>query len=98
MVLDWGSWMKAERQNATCYYQSKGIEYEWHYEIWKRNIFSRNKAVLSRESEDYYVDDGLLYKIQSLFETPSHEETDVWYINQRIERSILTVCFTISDI
>ena len=87
MVLDWGFWTKAERQNVTCYYQSKGIEYEWHYvdvtdEIWKRNIFSRNKAVLSRESEDYSVDDGLLYKIQSLFETPSHEETDVWYIER----------------
>lgn len=88
MVLDWGFWTKAERQNVTCYYQSKGIEYEWHYvdvtdEIWKRNIFSRNKAVLSGESE-YYVDDGLLYKIQSLFETPSYEEMDVWYINQRM--------------
>lgn len=89
MVLDWGFWMKAERQNATCDYRSKGIKYEWHYvdvtdEFWKRNIFSRNKAVLSGESEDYSVDDGLLYKIQSLFETPSYEEMDVWYINQRM--------------
>lgn len=32
----------------------------------------------------YYVDDGLLYKIQSLFETSSHEEMNVWYINQRM--------------
>lgn len=88
VVLDWGFWTKAERENVTCYYQSKGIEYEWHYvdvtdEIWKCNISSRNESVLSGESDDYYVDDGLLCKIQSLFEIPSHEEIDVWYSNQR---------------
>ena len=71
------------------YYQSNGIEYEWYYidvtdETWERNIASRNKAVISGESDDYYVDDGLLNKIKSSFEIPAKDEIDVWYINSRL--------------
>ena len=89
MVLDWGFWTKEERISVSRYYQSNGIAYEWHYvdvtdEIWKRNILSRNEAVVSGQSGDYYVDDGLLKKIESLFEIPTKDEIDVWYINQRL--------------
>lgn len=89
VVLDWGFWTKEERISVSRYYQSNGIAYEWHYvdvtdEIWKRNILSRNEAVVSGQSGDYYVDDGLLKKIESLFEIPTKDEIDVWYINQRL--------------
>lgn len=86
VVLDWGFWTKAERIDTSHYYQSNGIEYEWHYvdvtdEAWKRNIESRNKAVLSGKSDDYYVDDGLLSKIRTSFEIPTKDEMHVWYHN-----------------
>ena len=88
VVLDWGFWTKEERIETSNYYQSNGIEYEWHYvDItegdWKRNISSRNKDVITGKSDDYYVDDGLLNKINSLFEIPATDEMDIWYINQR---------------
>lgn len=88
VVLDWGFWTKAERMETSDYYRSNGIEYEWHYvdvtdKTWKNNILSRNEAVISGESGDYYVDDGLLNKIKMLFEIPAKDEMDVWYVNQR---------------
>ena len=51
---------------------------------WKSNIASRNEAVISGKSDDYYVDDGLVNKIKTLFEIPSKDEIDVWHINQRL--------------
>ncbi len=89
VVLDWGFWTKAERESVTCYYKLKNIAYEWHYvdvsdATWKSNIASRNEAVISGKSDDYYVDDGLVNKIKTLFEIPSKDEIDVWHINQRL--------------
>lgn len=88
VVLDWGFWTKAERAKVSDYYKSNGIEYEWHYvdvtdEIWKSNISARNEAVISGKSDGYYIDEGLLNKINSSFEIPAKDEMDVWYINQR---------------
>lgn len=87
VVLDWGFWTKAERADVSDYYRSHGIEYEWHYvdvtdDIWKRNIESRNEAVTSGRSDDYYVDDGLLNKVNSLFEIPSPDEKVIRHINK----------------
>lgn len=88
VVLDWGFWTQAERKSVSDYYRSNGIAYEWHYvdvpdEVWQRNIASRNEAVLSGKCEDYYVDEGLLCKIKSLFEEPNRDEIDIWHINKR---------------
>lgn len=89
VVLDWGFWTKAERESVTRYYKLNNIAYEWHYvdvsdATWEGNIASRNESVISGKSDDYYVDDGLLNKIKSLFEIPSKDEIDVWHINQRL--------------
>lgn len=88
VILDWGFWTKEERMQVSAYYRSKGVPYEWHYvdvsdELWTRNILSRNEAVISGKSDDYYVDEGLLRKLLALFESPSHDEMDVWYVNDR---------------
>ena len=48
-------------------------------EAWQRNIAARNAAVLAGETQDYYVDEGLLEKIQAAFEPPAREEMDFWY-------------------
>lgn len=89
VILDWGFWTKEERLQVSAYYRSKGVAYKWYYvdvsdEIWTRNILSRNEAVVSGKSDDYYVDDGLLNKLRSLFEVPAPDEMDVWYVNDRL--------------
>ena len=86
VLLDWGFWTKERRQAARDFYESRGVDCEFHYtdvpdEVWRRNIEIRNRAVLAGEAEAYYMDEGLMLKLQSLFEAPEKEEIDVWYIN-----------------
>ena len=86
VLLDWGFWTTARRSEARAFYESRGVPCEFHYidvsdEVWRRNIEIRNRAVLAGEAEAYYMDEGLMLKLQSLFEAPEKEEIDVWYIN-----------------
>ena len=73
--------------NACRLFEENGVEYEWHYidvseETWKRNIEKRNAAYHDGAKGVYYVDEGLLEKLQSLFEEPERGEMDVWYVNE----------------
>ena len=82
VVLDWGFWTKAERLAVKEFYESRGIEYEFHYidvsnEIWKYRLNKRNNALLAEETSAYYVDDNLAAKFASIFEVPSEDEIDV---------------------
>ncbi len=83
VILDWGFWTEKSRKDISDFYKSNRINYEWHYididnEKWQKNIEQRNEAVLRNETTDYYVDSGLLQKLESLFETPEKDEIDVW--------------------
>lgn len=83
VILDWGFWTRAERREVSEYYAACGITCEWHYidipePEWRCNIGLRNKAVAAGETSDFFVDDGLMAKLLSLFETPKHEEMDHW--------------------
>ena len=84
VILDWGFWRKADRENTSNFFKSHNIAYQWHYmdtstEQRLINIRSRNQAVKNGDSPDYYVDSGLLEKCSSLFESPRREEIDVWH-------------------
>ena len=86
VLLDWGFWTKQKRQAARAFYESRDIDCEFHYidvpdAVWRRNIGIRNQAVLAGESTAYFVDDGLMAKLESLFEAPQREEIDVWFVN-----------------
>ncbi len=86
VLLDWGFWTKARREEARAFYRQHGIVSEFHYidvpdDVWRRNIEKRNQAVRDGKSDAYFVDEGLLEKLESLFEAPSREEIDVWHIN-----------------
>lgn len=88
VILEWGFWKKEWRDEARRFYEKHGITSEFHYidiseEDWQRNIETRNEAVLSGESGAYYLDDGLMKKLESLFEEPERDEMDVWYYNKR---------------
>lgn len=83
VVLDWGFWTRAEREFTKAFFMDNGVETEMHYldisdEQWQKNIRKRNAEVLAGKTEAYYVDDGLLEKAVSLFETPDRDEIDIW--------------------
>ncbi len=83
VILDWGFWTKADRKYISKFYSDKNIQTQWHYldvsqEKWLKNIAKRNQDVSQGETTDYYVDSGLLQKLESLFEVPEKEEMDVY--------------------
>ena len=83
VILDWGFWTKEKRASARAFYCSRGIECEFHYidisdETWHTRLERRNNAVLSGQTDAYYVDAGLAAKFESLFEAPEKDEIDVW--------------------
>lgn len=82
VILDWGLWTAEQRQRLRDFYAAHRIENEIHYlrisdEERSRRIRRRNAAPRSGDPADYYVDEGLLRKSESLFREPSAEETDV---------------------
>ena len=85
VILDWGFWSRENRESLREYYREQEIPCEWHYievedETWKRNIEERNHRVLNGQGgSDYYLDEGLMGKLNSLWEEPAQEEMDVWY-------------------
>ncbi len=83
VILDWGFWTKAGRDEAKAFYTDRNIECELHYidvgtEIWKARINERNRSVLAGEMTAYMVDDNLAAKFEAAFEPPAGEEIDVW--------------------
>ena len=49
-------------------------------DTWNRNIEERNKRIEEGNGgSDFYMDEGLLNKLLSMFETPDKAEIDVWY-------------------
>ncbi len=84
VILDWGFWMKEERDYAREFYNSRNIACEFHYidisdDTWKARLKKRNSEVLSETTSAYYVDDNLAEKFASIFEVPNEAEIDVVY-------------------
>lgn len=82
VILDWGFWMKEERDYAREFYNSRNIACEFHYidisdETWKERLKKRNSEVLSETTSAYYADDNLAEKFASIFEVPNKAEIDV---------------------
>ena len=84
VILDWGFWVREDRKCISNYFKSKNIKCEWHYidvedETWQKNISERNARVLAgKGGSDYYLDEGLMKKLQSKWEEPTKEEISVW--------------------
>ena len=89
VILDWGFWTKDNRNEIANFLMKNNISYEWHYvdvndELWARNIEERNNRILEGNGgSDFFVDEGLLGKLLSMFEIPTKDEIDVWYKLQR---------------
>lgn len=88
VILDWGFWTKASRKATTEYFEKFSIKTEWHYvdiELSKleKQIRNRNNKIKNGNGGyNFYVDDGLLQKSLSTFETPTDDEIDIWYNNK----------------
>ncbi|MBQ4637853.1 MAG: ATP-binding protein [Clostridia bacterium] len=79
VILDWGFWRRAQRDEIRAFFDEKNIEYELHYlyvpdDIWHARIQKRNKDIQNGKSDAYFVDENLLNKFISRFEPPSEDE------------------------
>ena len=85
VILDWGFWTKENRKEIKRYGENNGVLVEMHYididdKTWYENIEKRNNEVISGNGgSSFYVNEGLLNKVSSLFEIPEKEEIDIWY-------------------
>ena len=82
VILDWGLWTRAQRDRLRAFWAEYGIENEIHYlrtgkAEWDRRIRSRN-AKQKEEPSAYFVDEGLLRKVETLFEEPDEDEVAVF--------------------
>ncbi len=83
VILDWGFWTRAGRDQAKEFYRSRGIDCEMRYldvsqDTWQARIAGRNRAVEAGEVTAYIIDGNLARKFQRSFEPPTKEEIDVW--------------------
>ena len=84
VILDWGFWTKENRKEIKRYGENNGVLVEMHYididdKTWYENIEKRNNEVISGNGgSSFYVNEGLLNKVSSLFEIPEKEEIDIW--------------------
>lgn len=79
VILEWGFWTRAWRDDTKKYFSKRGFECELYYlspceNEWKMRIEKRNEAIINGNSIDYYVDEGLFQKALSLFEEPQADE------------------------
>ena len=79
VILDWGFWTKASREEARRFYESRQIPYAFYFldvddRTWHAHLDMRNRAVLTGETNSYFVDDNLIAKCAALFEPPDHSE------------------------
>ena len=85
VILDWGFWTKENRKEIKRYGENNGVLVEMHYididdKTWYENIEKRNNELISGNGgSSFYVNEGLLNKVSSLFEIPEKEEIDIWY-------------------
>ena len=86
VILDWGFWTREGRKAARAYFEERGAQSELHYvsvtdEVWRGNIERRNELVLRGKTGAYFVDEGLLKKLESRFEEPVSGEAEIVFEN-----------------
>ena len=79
VILDWGFWRRSDRDWARRFYGERNIPWEFRYldpdrEVRERWIALRNEEVLRGDTDAYYVDEGLLNKMEAQFEEPGPDE------------------------
>ena len=80
VILDWGLWTREQRDRLREFYRAHNFPCEIHYlrisdDEWQRRMRQRNGS--RTDGSSYYVDEGLLDKVESLFEEPAEDEIDL---------------------
>ena len=89
VILDWGFWAKTDREFIKNFFAAHNVDCQWHYidideKSWKKNISERNDRILKgKGGSDFFLDEGLMNKLLSKWEEPTHDEIDVWYCLER---------------
>ena len=89
VIYERGLWSKKERKKIREFYENTGIQYEIHYiyvdnETWKKNIDERNKRITDGNGgSNFYLNNGLMKKLELLWEEPDSSEVDFIYKNTR---------------
>lgn len=78
-VVDFGFWTPALRQEAIDALAGYDLDWRWldvSEDEWRSRIRKRNAAIEAGQGNpaDYFVDDGLLQKVNRLFIPPTQEE------------------------
>ena len=90
VIFERGLWSHKERKEIRNYYNSIGIDCEIHYvyvddDSWMKNINERNKKILEGNGgSNFYLDEGLMKKLESIWEEPTSDEYDLIYKVNRI--------------
>ena len=85
VIFERGLWSSKDRKEIKEYYKNNGVDCEIHYvcvddDTWKANIAERNQRVLDGNGgSDFYLDEGLMKKLESKWEEPTEDEYDVIY-------------------
>lgn len=85
VIFERGLWSSKDRKDIKDYYKSVGVECEIHYvyaddDTWKKNIDERNQRILDGNGgSDFYLDEGLMKKLETLWEEPTSDEYDFIY-------------------
>ena len=83
VIFERGLWSKKDRQDVREYYRNNNVDCEIHYiyvddETWKQNIEERNKRVKEgKGGSDFCLDEGLMKKLESMWEEPDTDEVDI---------------------
>ncbi len=88
VIMDWGFWTQAERQEAIQFYEKNSIKYEWHYvdvshDVLIRNLNKRNyKIETGQLTSSYFFPEEVAHRFwNEMFEVPAKDEVDVYYVN-----------------
>ena len=85
VIYERGLWSHKEREEIREYYRKNGIDCEIHYvyvddAMWHDNINKRNKEVLEGNGgSNFFLDEGLMKKMESKWEEPNEDEVDFIY-------------------
>lgn len=83
VVIDYGYWLKKERDAARQYFRSRNIPMELYYfdaseEIRRKRLEQRNKALAEAGEQSgrkaYYIEEELRQRLDLKFEEPSADE------------------------
>lgn len=85
VIFERGLWTKEDRKKIVKYYKDNNVDCELHYvcvddETWKKNVEERNKKIENGNGgSDFYLDEGLMKKLESKWEEPTEDEVDLIY-------------------